>query len=283
MNLTDLVVACLRHHMRRTTTAIALRTSICLAALGTTVAIFSGVSPASASTGDAVACPVAAHRGDHRVFTENGMGAFNQAVTDTSEWLEADARVTSDQQIMLMHDATVDRTTNGTGNVSTKTAAQMRQLRLNDGHYVPPYAWQVLELAEANNRKVLLELKTMGTSNSYSRLAAWINSAGVDRVTIQSSSTTLLQRIKTVLPRVKTAIVSKTALPVATVRANGGIVVEQSVATTEYLASLVGLPTFVFTVNSPSGWAKFSKQVDAIITDDPAGYIAARAALCAST
>jgi glycerophosphoryl diester phosphodiesterase len=238
---------------------------------------------AAASTSVAGQCQVAAHRGDHTHYTENGLGAFRRAVTVGAEWLEADARVTSDQQVMLMHDETVDRTTNGTGAVSAMTATQVHGLRLNDGIYSPPYAFQVLNMAATYKRKVLLELKAMGTSTSYLRLANSIRAAGVDRVTIQSFSATLLSRIRAVLPEVKTAITSVEALPAATVRANGGIVVEQSAITDSWLATMAGLPVYAWVVDSTVGWERLSTHVDAIITNNPAGYIAARAALCGTS
>lgn len=238
---------------------------------------------AEASTSVASECMVAAHRGDHTRYTENGLGAFRRAVTDGAEWLEADARVTSDQQVVLMHDTTVDRTTNGTGAVSSMTALEFRSLRLNDGIYPPPYAFQVLNMAENYNRKVLLELKAMGTSTSFRRLANSIRAAGVERVTIQSFNATLLQQIKVWVPEVKTAITTVEALPAATVRANGGIVVEQSAITDSWLATVVGLPVYAWVVDSTAEWSRLSTHVDAIITNNPAGYIAARAALCGLT
>jgi glycerophosphoryl diester phosphodiesterase len=260
-----------------------MRTLVRAAAVMVVLAAAQAVVPTAwASTSDALACHVAAHRGDHTTATENGMGAFRQAVLDGAEWLEADAQVTADQHLVLMHDPTVDRTTNGTGAVAAKTGAQVRRLLLDDGRYRPPYVSQLLDLARTRNLHVLLELKSMGNSTSYRNLAARIRTAGVARVTVQSASASRLSRIKALVPRLRTAIISWTALPASTVRADGGIVVEQSVVTPEYLATLAGLPVYVFTVDSPVAWARLSRTVDAIITNDPAGYVAARVSLCAA-
>ena len=257
-----------------------IRLLLCLASVVLTGLVIVPSTAASASTSAAEDCQVAAHRGDHTQYTENGMGAFKRAASVGAEWLEADARVTSDQRVVLMHDSTVDRTTNGRGAVAKKTAQQIRGLRLNDGIYAPPYATQLLNLAEATNRKVLLELKAMGTGTSYSRLASSIRGAGVERVTIQSFSAARLARIKALVPRVKTAITTRTALPASTIRANGGIVVEQSAITDHWLSTVVGLPVYAWTVDSHADWERLSTRVDAIITNNPAGYIAARASLC---
>src|SRR3954452_15141481 len=82
-------------------------------------------------------CEVAAHRGNTNVpaatATENGMKAFRRAASIGVDWLETDVRSTSDDRPMLMHDATVDQTTDGKGPLASMTAAQARRLRLLDG------------------------------------------------------------------------------------------------------------------------------------------------------
>jgi glycerophosphoryl diester phosphodiesterase len=235
---------------------------------------------ATASTAVAADCQVVAHRGDHVAHTENGMGAFRAAVRDGAEWLEADARVTSDQRVVLMHDRTVGRTTDGRGRVANKTARQIRRLHLNDGVYRPPFASQLLNLAARKGRKVLLELKAMGGPTSYARLAKAVRRAGVARVTVYSRHPALLQRIRSRLSGLRTAIASTRALSRRTVAAQGGIVVDQHAITRAWLSSVKGLPVYAYTVNHKVGWRRLSKRVDAIITDDPRGYIAARASLC---
>jgi len=76
---------------------------------------------------------IASHRGQWREFPENSLGAINEAIEDGAEIVEIDVQMTADGVPVLMHDATVDRTTNGTGKVSDLTLAQIKELRLKEG------------------------------------------------------------------------------------------------------------------------------------------------------
>lgn len=71
---------------------------------------------------------VAAHRGWSDVYPENTMEAFRAAVELGVDQLETDIRVTKDGKLVLIHDDTVDRTTNGTGLVREKSLEELRQL-----------------------------------------------------------------------------------------------------------------------------------------------------------
>ncbi len=69
-----------------------------------------------------------AHRGGVRDFPENTLYAYRKAVEIGAEVLEMDVYQTADGEIVVIHDATVDRTTNGSGNVSDYTLAELRAL-----------------------------------------------------------------------------------------------------------------------------------------------------------
>jgi len=71
---------------------------------------------------------VGGHRGASAVAPENTYAAFEQAITDGGEYTETDVRATSDGALVLMHDATLDRTTSGTGPVSAITLDELRKL-----------------------------------------------------------------------------------------------------------------------------------------------------------
>ena len=71
---------------------------------------------------------VAAHRGWCAAYPENTMLAFKKALEIGVDQIETDVRVTADGELVLIHDSTVDRTTNGTGKVCEKTLAELREL-----------------------------------------------------------------------------------------------------------------------------------------------------------
>ena len=76
---------------------------------------------------------VVAHRGNWRSNApENSLAAIDSAIQMKVDVVELDVWRTKDGQLVLMHDKTVDRTTNGTGKIADLTLAEIKQLRLKD-------------------------------------------------------------------------------------------------------------------------------------------------------
>lgn len=71
---------------------------------------------------------VISHRGEHLRHPENTLAAFAEAAQVGADYFELDVRKTADGKLVLMHDATVDRTTNGKGEVAKLTFAEVRAL-----------------------------------------------------------------------------------------------------------------------------------------------------------
>jgi glycerophosphoryl diester phosphodiesterase len=69
-----------------------------------------------------------AHRGAMETHPENTIPAFREAVKAGAHMVEFDVQLTKDNELVVMHDATVDRTTNGTGKVSELTLAEIKNL-----------------------------------------------------------------------------------------------------------------------------------------------------------
>ncbi len=76
---------------------------------------------------------VMAHRGAKNVCPENTMAAFKQAVADGADMIETDLQVTSDGKFVCIHDATINRTTNGVGEVATMSLRKIKQYRATKG------------------------------------------------------------------------------------------------------------------------------------------------------
>ena len=86
---------------------------------------------------------VAGHRGDSYNYFENTMTAFEAAYEAGADMIETDVRVSSDSQLVLMHDERVDRTTNGKGKVAEMTFSELRAL--NAGNELAPEIVPTLE------------------------------------------------------------------------------------------------------------------------------------------
>ena len=103
---------------------------------------------------------VTAHRGDWRNAPENSLRAYQLAIEMGVDCIEIDLNKTSDGIIVVMHDNTIDRTTDGKGKPSDYTLAQLKQFHLRNGlgvitkHTIPTLE-EVMQLAKG---KVLVNL-----------------------------------------------------------------------------------------------------------------------------
>ena len=110
--------------------------------------------------GESAARPlIAAHRGYKANCPENTMLAYRRAHALGVDMLEIDLRLTRDGQLALLHDKTVDRTTNGHGPVEVFTLAQLQALDAGQGERIPSFA-QLLDWAAGTGLSLNVEIKT---------------------------------------------------------------------------------------------------------------------------
>ncbi|MBM7715409.1 glycerophosphoryl diester phosphodiesterase [Bacillus thermophilus] len=80
---------------------------------------------------------VAAHRGYSAEYPENTLLAFQKAVDLGVDMIEFDLRLSKDNVVVIIHDDTVDRTTNGTGMVNDLTLKELKELDAGEGEKIP--------------------------------------------------------------------------------------------------------------------------------------------------
>ena len=83
---------------------------------------------------------VTGHRGVMGSEPENTLRSFRKAIEYGCDEIELDLRVTAGDELIVLHDATVDRTTNGTGPVEELTFDELRKLDAGLGEQVPTWA-----------------------------------------------------------------------------------------------------------------------------------------------
>jgi glycerophosphoryl diester phosphodiesterase len=86
------------------------------------------------------------HRGNPAEHPENTMRSFRSAIAVGCDLIECDVHLSSDGRLVVIHDHTLERTTNGTGLVRDHTAAQLRKLDAGGGEKIP-LLQEVVELA----------------------------------------------------------------------------------------------------------------------------------------
>ncbi len=92
---------------------------------------------------------VAAHRGDWRNYPENSIPAIESVIRMGVDIVEIDVALTADSVLVLSHDGTVNRCTNGRGPISSYTLDSLRLLKLRRGHGVTTDSLRIPTLEEA--------------------------------------------------------------------------------------------------------------------------------------
>lgn len=153
-----------------------------------------------------------AHRGLSSQFPENTILAFQKALDIGIDWMEFDLQITSDDHLVVMHDKTVDRTTNGRGLVSDLTLEQIQALDAGAhlgatfaGEKVPTFE-EVLDLL-AGKAKMAVELKFEGFEPIAQVLDILQDRNLIDQVSISSFDLDKLPEVKRLC-----AVCSTTAL-----------------------------------------------------------------------
>ena len=104
---------------------------------------------------------VIGHRGIAGLEPENTLRSFRRAIELGVDYVECDVYLSADGQLVLMHDRTVDRTTDGSGPIEEMTFEAIRQLDAGQGEQVPTLE-ELLDLIEGRC-KAHVELKGEGT------------------------------------------------------------------------------------------------------------------------
>ncbi len=152
-----------------------------------------------------------AHRGNRVVCPENTLAAFRRALVDGADIIETDLHLTADGVFICIHDATVDRTTDGHGPVAEMTLAQLKSLSASYGRleFQREQVPTLSELAALLPEDVVLalELKTDRFLDPVvcRRLVAELEATGVRQRTVVLSFS---------LPRVQAVAAEAPDLPI---------------------------------------------------------------------
>jgi glycerophosphoryl diester phosphodiesterase len=115
-----------------------------------------------------------AHRGGAAQWPENSLTAFRNAIAAGAKILELDVHLTADGEVAVIHDPTLDRTSDGHGPVAACTKADLDRARLRAPGGAPsedcvPTLSDVLALAAPAGVGILVEIKTPGRAARYER------------------------------------------------------------------------------------------------------------------
>lgn len=228
-----------------------------------------------------------AHRGASSSAPENTLPAFRRAAELGADGVELDVQLTKDGQLVVVHDETLERVSDGTGWVKDHTLAQLRQLDFNRQfpEYGPqpiPTLAEVYRLLEPTGLTVNVELKTgvvfyEGIERRVLALARDFHMEG--RVLYSSFNHYTLQTLKKIEPSVKTGVLYADGIldaPRYAAETVGADAVHPALYNVQFPAFFDdcrarGLRVHVWTVNDePYMRLLCQNGADALITNDPA-------------
>jgi glycerophosphoryl diester phosphodiesterase len=145
---------------------------------------------------------ITGHRGALGSEPENTLRSFRRAVADGCDEIELDLRVTSDDQLVVMHDATVDRTTSGSGTVEELTLTELRSFDAGQAEVVPTWA----ETVDAIDVRFQAEVKA---ARAVTLLVASLQADPVlaARTMVTSSSAEILLAVRRAMPDASTGLI----------------------------------------------------------------------------
>ena len=125
---------------------------------------------------------VTSHRGAGSLEPENTLRAIRRAIALGVDQIEIDVQLTKDGHLILMHDPTIDRTTNGSGKIVELTYAEIRQFDAGSGELVPTLD-EALVLVDG---KVILQIELKGQGTAQPTVSAVMNAGREDHVVLTS-------------------------------------------------------------------------------------------------
>jgi glycerophosphoryl diester phosphodiesterase len=215
------------------------------------------------------------------VAPENTLAAI--AAASTADLVEIDVDTSADGVPYVLHDATLDRTTDGTGALREHGSHHLDGLDAGSW-FSPAFAGQrvprlsaALRLSAARGARLLLEVKRPQTRAAVARYVAELRAAGMlDRTVLQSFDEDTLLHARDLAPELRRALLRRTldADPVAVARELGVVAYNPDwdalAPRPDVIAELqaAGLAVVPWTVDDPAAWATMrAAGVDGIITN----------------
>lgn len=229
---------------------------------------------------------VIAHRGDKKHAPENTIAAFTKAVAIGADAIEFDVKLCADEQVIVLHDQTVDRTTNGSGKISDLSFSTLRSLdagRWFSEEYKSEQIPTLEEVFEEVGKKLYMniELTNYRTPGDglVDKVAELVKKHGMqDRIIFSSFYAMNLRKARRLLPGVICGLLTYPGLLGSWGRTFGWR--GDYEALHPYIADVTpilvkrvhdsGKRVHVWTVNKEDDLKEmFDLGVDAIFTDDP--------------
>lgn len=195
------------------------------------------------------------HRGVMGVEPENTLRSFRRAEREGVDQVELDLHLSKDGALVVMHDASVDRTTDGTGPIRDLTLAEIRRLDAGQGESVPVFE----EVLDRVTCPIQAEIKDTAAARVLASVLRERDETG--RVSVLSFHDDALAEIHTLLPEVATVLVASDLGPDIVPRAQAVgarlVSLDLSQLTLDVVSRChaAGIAVMAWSVNTPQDWA----------------------------
>jgi glycerophosphoryl diester phosphodiesterase len=211
------------------------------------------------------------HRGARAYEPENTLRSFKKALEIGVDAVELDVRKTKDNQLVVIHDADVKKTTDGKGVVSELTLKEIKEFSTEKGEKVPTLK-EALDFLD-KKVKILIELKEEGVEE---KVLSAVRENGLQKnVIIVSFIEEVLRKVRELNKEIETGLIyAKHKNPVKSaldLKASYLLPLYRFTHTANVKkAHENGLKVIVWTVNKPEEVAEYVKKgVDGIASDKP--------------
>src|SRR5499427_5559556 len=150
---------------------------------------------------------IGGHRGNPAEHPENTLASFRSAIELGVDMIECDVHLSADGELVVIHDHTLDRTTDGSGLVVQRSLADIRRLDAGGGERVPVLA-EVCELAR-DRVSLAIELKQIPIPypDLEEKLIACLGALGMlDQTAVLSFDHRSVRRVKELEPRLAVGV-----------------------------------------------------------------------------
>jgi len=217
---------------------------------------------------------IVGHRGDPVHEPENTLRSIIRAFKVGADAVEIDVRLSKDNVPVVIHDETVDRTSNGHGYVRKMTLNQLKKLDFGKGERIPTLE-EALEIVREMKGKIIVEIKEEGFESKV--IEALGEKEIIKHSIITSFNFDIIKKVKELNPKITVGAIfgGKFKGNILKVASNIGVdfVVPKYTLVTSEIVNKVhenDLKIAVWTVDNPSDMIKFKNmKVDCIVTNDP--------------
>ena len=237
-----------------------------------------------------------AHRGASAHAPENTLAAFELAFTQQADAIELDVKLSADEQVVVIHDPTVDRTTNGKGRVQDLALAELKRLDCGSffsGNYTAEKIPTLEEVFESVGKRIFINIELTNYKTPRDNLSEVVcmlvkKHQMQKRIIFSSFHASNLSKARSYLPDVPRGLLAMDGLQGVWARSFGFTfgkydalhpnlkdITQQEINRVHRLKRRV----HVWTVNEEQDMRRlFNWGVDGIFTDDPQLALKTRAA-----